>query len=186
MSNSIRSSNLKRLQRLLDTVSLLLNQVTANDESAPIESIMTMHTDFCLLYVFGTRCRDTFSHDGDEAFDIGFGGWNFSGRGEFMVGHLSGCERRRIVRGFHAVGDVDDMADIGVLSNQVEWGMNLICLSEGLTLTSNSRDDLHRAKRRFSNEGRDTLNVHPLVSTGYVAINLLFILETPFFASSVG
>lgn len=51
-----------------------------------------------------------------------------------MIGYLGIVERSWVIRCVYAVGDVDYMTDFGVDSNEVEWGMSLVSLTEGLHL----------------------------------------------------
>ena len=132
MSDSIRSSSFESFQSFLDSVLLLFNQPTANHKATPVKSIMTMYNDFCIIHTFRLGSSETFLDDGHKALDIFFSGRDFSCSGEFMICNWGVVEGCRIVGSIDAVRDVDDVTDVGVLTDEMEWGMSLICLTEGL------------------------------------------------------
>jgi hypothetical protein len=132
MSNAIRSRTLERLERLLDTIPLHLNQPRANHKPRPIKPVMTMHTNLRLVVSGLTGRLQTTLDERDEPRDILFRWRDFRRRGEFMV--CDGCveEGCRIVRCVHAVRNINDVSHIRILSNQMVRRMRPIRLAKCL------------------------------------------------------
>jgi hypothetical protein len=84
------------------------------------------------------------------------------------------------------VGNINDMANVGILTDQVEWGMCLVSLTEGLII-KDDRVGRVPSLREGEMSPRDQRHFERsstvLVDCG---IYLLFILETPLFAGGVG
>lgn len=132
MSDAIRSGGFKCFQSFLDSISLLFNQPTANHKATPIKSIMTMYTNFCIIHPFRFGSSETLLYNRNESLYIFFRGRNFGCCGEFMIRNRSVMERRRIVDSIDAVWDIDYVTDLGILTDEMEWRMSLICLTERL------------------------------------------------------
>src|SRR5690348_14158793 len=111
-----------------------LDEPTTNDESGPIESVVTVYTDFGVGITLCARLGDTLIYDGDETTNFVFAGGNLGSGRVFVVGGAGVLEGGRVVGRFDAMGHVDDVADIGVLTEQLEGGMYWVGLAQSQRL----------------------------------------------------
>jgi len=153
MSNAIWPRIFKCFQRFLNTISFLLNQPTANQKSASIESIMAMYTDLCLIHSLRLGGSKTFLDDSNETLYIFLRRRDLGSGGVFVICNRGAVEGRRIISSIDAVRDIYDMAYFWIQTNQMEWRVNLVCLAENLRIRLIKADGyFHRSKGRCPDE----------------------------------
>ena len=112
-----------------------------------------MYTNLCIIYTLCLGSSATLLDDGNKSLDVLFRWRDLGSSGEFMIrdgGIMEGCG---IIGSIDPVRDVDDVADFGILTNEMEWRMSLVCLTEGLSVSLvDVGTYFHGTKRRSSDE----------------------------------
>ena len=167
MPDAIWSCIFERLQGFLNSISLLFNQPTANHKSTPIEPIMTVYTNLSIIWLLCSGSGKAFLDNGNKTIYIFLRRRDLGCSRVFVVCDWGIMEGRRVISSIDAVRYIDNVTYLGILTNEMERGMGLVCLTQSLLSTSNKLEIyFHCSKTRCPNEIWHALNSHPLQS-GY-------------------